>query len=132
MLRRMIEWGNPLRAATKELHLAIITNNLLKALSQHATQSGMNDEAWSSQEWKAGRSMDDRTGQPVVTSWGKTHESQLSICHEKTQHDGTAKSIVNEAIPRDRPGQPVVDPQRGARPPKFIIGNDETELELSV
>ena len=27
------------------------------------------DKAWSSQEWKADRSMDDRTGQPVVTSW---------------------------------------------------------------
>ena len=32
----------------------------------------------------------------------------------------------------DRPGQPVVIPQRGARPQQFIIGNDETELELSV
>ena len=39
---------------------------------------------------------------------------------------------MNEAIPRDRPGQPVVIPQRGARPQQFIIGNDETELELSV
>ena len=29
-------------------------------------------------------------------------------------------------------GQPVVNPQRGARPQQFIIGNDETELELSV
>ena len=39
---------------------------------------------------------------------------------------------MNEVIPRDRPGQPVVNPQRGARPQQFIIGNDETELELSV
>ena len=77
--------------------------------------------------------MCDRTGQPVVISWGKTRESQSSFFHEKTQHDGTAQSIVNEVIiPRDRTGQPVVIPQRGARPQQFIIGNDETELELSV
>ena len=76
--------------------------------------------------------MCDRSEQPVVTSWGKTRESQPSFFHEKTQHDGTAQSIVNEVIPRDRSGQPVVIPQRGARPQQFIIGNDETELELSV
>ena len=76
--------------------------------------------------------MGDRTGQPVVTSWEKAHESQSSFFHEKTQHDGTAQSIVNEAIPRDQTGQPVVILQRGAGPQQFIIGNDETELELSV
>ena len=32
----------------------------------------------------------------------------------------------------DRSGQPVVIPQKGARPQQFIIGNDETELKLSV
>ena len=40
-LRKRIERCNPLWAATQEPHLAIITNNLLKALSEHATQSGM-------------------------------------------------------------------------------------------
>ena len=76
--------------------------------------------------------MGDRTGQPDVTSCGKAHESQSSFFHEKTQHDGTAQSIVNEAKPRDGTGQPVVIPQRGARPQQFIIGNDESESELSV
>ena len=33
--------GNPLTAATKRPHLTITMNNLLKVLSQHATQSGM-------------------------------------------------------------------------------------------
>ena len=32
----------------------------------------------------------------------------------------------------ERSGQPVVIPQRGARPQQFIIGNNETELELTV
>ena len=90
------------------------------------------NKAWSSQEWKADPPMGDRTRQPVVTSWGKAHESQSSFFHEKTQHDGTAQSIVNEATPRDRTETPVVCPQRGARPQPFIIGNDETESELSV
>ena len=89
-------------------------------------------KAWSSQEWKSDTSMCDRTGQPVVTFWGKTHESQSSFFHEKTQHDGTSQSVVNEVEPRGRTEQPVAIPQRGARPQQFIIGNDETESELSV
>ena len=72
--------------------------------------------------------MDDGTGQPVVTSWGKTHESQSSFIHEKTQHDGTAQSVVNEEKPHDRTGQPVGITQREIGPQQFIIGNDETEL----
>ena len=32
----------------------------------------------------------------------------------------------------DRKGTPVVCPQRGARPQQFIIGDDETELDLSL
>ena len=107
-------------------------NNLLKALSQHDTQSRMITKLGLLKSGTADTSMCERSGQPVVTSWGKAHESQSSFFHEKTQHDGTAQSIVNEATPRDRPGQPVVIPQRGARPQQFIIGNDETESELSV
>ena len=83
------------------------------------------DKAWSSQEWKTDTSMCGRSWQPVVNSWGKTRESQPSFFHEKTQHDGTAQSIVNEVILRDRPGQPVVNPQRGARPQQLINGNEK-------
>ena len=90
-------------------------------------RSDGNQSPWSSKAEK-----DDGTEQPVVTSWGTTRESQWSFFHEKTQHDGTALSVVNEAKPRDRTGQPVVIPQRGAMPQQFIIGNDETELELSL
>ena len=61
-----------------------------------------------------------------------THESQSSFFHEKTEQDGTGQSTVNEVVPRDQTGQPVVIPQTGARPQQFIIGNDETESELSV
>ena len=34
--------------------------------------------------------------------------------------------------PHDRTGQPVVIPQREMRPQQFIMGDDETESELSV
>ena len=90
------------------------------------------NQAWSSQEWKTDTSMCARSGQPVVTSWRKTHESKSSFFHEKTQHDGTAQFVVNEAKSRDRTEQPVVIPQREIRPQRFIIGNAETESELSV
>ena len=39
---------------------------------------------------------------------------------------------MNAEKPHDRTVQPVVIPLRGTRPQQFIIGNDETELELSV
>ena len=39
--RESVERRNPLWAATQEPRLVITTNNLLKALSQHATRSGM-------------------------------------------------------------------------------------------
>ena len=85
------------------------------------------DKAWSFQEWKADKSIDDRTGQLVVTSWGETHESQSSFFHEKTQ-----RVIVDEEGPHDRTVQPVVHSQGETMLQQFIIGNDETESELSV
>ena len=70
--------------------------------------------------------MDDRTGTPVVASWARTHEFQSSFSHEKTKH-----VILEEEETHDRTETPVVCPQRGARPQQFIIGDDETELDLS-
>ena len=56
------------------------------------------------------------------TSWGASRESQPGFSHEENHHDGTAQSIVNEVIPSDRTGQPVVIPQREAWPQQFVIG----------
>ena len=77
-----------------------------------------NNQAWSD------TAMCERSGRPVVTSWRKTRESQTSFFHEKTQHDGTAQSVVSEVISCERSGRPDVDPQREARPHQFIIGNE--------
>ena len=96
----------------KKPRLTIIMNNLLKALSQHATQSGMITKPGLLKSGKLILRCTSDRGNPL------------------TQHDGTALSIVNEVILRDRTGQPVVIPQRGATPQQFIIGNDETELEI--
>ena len=126
-LRERIERGNPLWAATQKPRLTIIMKQSVESSFSARYSKWDDNQAWSSQEWKADPPMGDRTGQPVVTSWGKAHESQSSFFHEKTQHDGTAQSIVNEVIPRDRTGQPVVIPQRGARPQQFVIGNDEQD-----
>ena len=52
--------------------------------------------------------------------------------HEGILLDGTAQSVGNEETLRDRSERPDIDSQEEARPQQFAIGNDETELELSV
>ena len=51
---------------------------------------------------------------------------RLGFSHEEILLDGTAQSVMNEVIPRERLGRPDVDSQR------VVIVNDEAELELSV
>ena len=47
--------------------------------------------------------------------------------------DGTAQSVRNEEVLRDRSGRPDdINSQEVARPQNFVMGNDGTELELSV
>ena len=91
--------------------------------SYSARYSGWNDDkAWSSQEWKADKSMDDRTGQPVVASWARTHEFQSSFSHEKTKH-----VILEEEESHDRTGQPVVGGQSSS---SFVPSVIKTEFPL--
>ena len=52
--------------------------------------------------------------------------------HEEIRLDGTSQSVRNEETPRDRSGRLAIDSQEEARPHQFVIGNDETELEVSV
>ena len=74
------------------------------------------DHAWSSQDWKIDAEMYERSGRPDETSWRATREIRPGFSDEETLHDGTAKSVVNEVMSRDRRGRPDVDPQRGAWP----------------
>ena len=52
--------------------------------------------------------------------------------HEEILLDGTAQSVRNEETLRDRTGRPGINSQEEERPEQFVIGNDGTELELSV
>ena len=88
------------------------------------------DRAWSSQEWTTETTTYDRSGRLDKNSWRMVRKVQPG--HEEILHDGIAQSVVNEVMPRDRPGRPDIDSQEGAWPRQFVIGNDEAEFELSV
>ena len=52
---------------------------------------------------------------------------------QKVRPDGTAQSVSYGETLRDRSGRPDnINSQEVARPQSFIMGNEETELELSV
>ena len=76
--------------------------------------------------------MYERSERPDETSWRATREIRPGFSHEETLHDGTAQSVVNEVMPRDRPGRPDIDSQEEAWPQQLVSGIDEAELELSV
>ena len=84
------------------------------------------DKAWSSPEWKADELMDDRTVKPVVCRQRGAHafHSRFSREHKHV--------ILEEEENHDRTEKPVVCPRRGARGQQFVIGDDETELDLSL
>ena len=65
-------------------------------------------------------------GTPVVCSRARTHEFQQRFSREHKH------VIIEEEEKHDRTGKPVGCFQRGARPQQFIIGDDETELNLSL
>ena len=89
------------------------------------------DRAWSSQEWKAEATTYDRSGRPDKTSWRMVRTVRPD--HEEILLDGTAQSVRYGETLRDRSGQPGnINSQEVATSQNFIMGNDETELELSV
>ena len=89
------------------------------------------DRAWSSQEWKTETTTYDRSGRPGKTSWRKVRKVRPD--HEEILLDGTAQSVRYGETLRDRSGRPDnIISQEVARPQNFVIGNDETELGLSV
>ena len=88
------------------------------------------DRVWSSQEWKAEATTYDRSG-PDQTSWRMVRKVRPD--HEEILLGGTAQSVRYGETLRDRSGRPDnINSQDVARPQIFIMGNEETELELSV
>ena len=89
------------------------------------------DRVWSSQEWKTETTTYDRSGRLDKTSWRVVRKVRPD--HEEILLDGTAQSVRNGETLRDRLGRPDnIISQEVARPQIFIMGNEETELELSV
>ena len=89
------------------------------------------DRAWSSQEWKTETTTYDRSGRPDKTSWRMVRKVRPD--HEEILLDGTAQSVKNGKTLRDRSGRPDnISSQEVTNSQNIIMGNDETELELSV
>ena len=89
------------------------------------------DCAWSSQEWKTEATTYDRSGRPDKTSWRMVRKVRPD--HEETLLVGTAQSVRYGETLRGRSGRlDNINSQEVARPQNFVMGNDETELELSV
>ena len=124
--------GRPVVGSDRKTAPDYYHEQFIKSSSSASYSKWDDNHAWSSREWKTDTEMCEQSRRPDVTSWRTTRESQPGFSHEETQHDGTAQSVVNEVIPSERSGRPDVDPQREARPQPFFIGNDQTELELSV
>ena len=68
----------------------------------------------------------DGSGLPDETSWRMVRKVRFG--HEEILLDGTAQSAKNEETLRDRSGRP----DNISFQEEFVIGNDVTELELSV
>ena len=93
----------------------LLSWTLFESFSSASYSKWDDNHAWSSQEWKTDTEMCERSGRPDVTSWRATRESQPGFSHKETQHDGTAQSVVNEVIPRERSARLDVDPLREER-----------------
>ena len=105
-------------------------DQFMESFSSASYSKWDDDRAWSSQEWKNEIKTDERSGRPVKTSWRMVRK--VRPCHEEILLDGTAQSVRNEETLRDRSGRPDdINSQEEARPQQFVVGNDETELELS-
>ena len=103
----------------------------LESFSSASRSKWDDDRAWSS-EWKTIFETYERSGRLDKISCKMIRKVRPGVSREETLHDGTAQSVMNEVMRRDRPGRPDIDSQDGAWPQQFVIGNDETELELSV
>ena len=79
------------------------------------------DRTWYSEEWKTDTEVYERSRRPGETSWRATRETQPGFFHEETHHGGIAQSVVNEVIPRERPGRPDVDSQGATWPQQFVM-----------
>ena len=111
-------------------------------MSSSTSESPGKRSCGSKNPWSAKAEREDRPGQPVVGSDPKTAshcyhgqptKSSFSALYSKWDENQawSSQKWKTDTLMCNRSGQPVVIPQRGARPQQFVIGNDDAELELS-
>ena len=112
-------------------------------LSSSASESPGKRSYESQSPWSAKAEKNDRTETPVVgrdaSDESVHHHKQFVGSSYSARYSGwdddkawSSQEWKADELMDDRTGQPVVCPQRGARPQQFIIGDDEAELELSL
>ena len=129
---RKVDRGDPIKA---QIYLKPPINSAMsnswKASLQQVIQNWATTVFGLLQEWKTETTTYDRSGRPDKTSWRMVRKIRPD--HEEILLDGIAQSVRNGETLRDRSGRPDnMNSQEVARPQNFIMGNDETELELSV
>ena len=83
MAKRVQQDSGEERVTAKSRPMMSLIARAPSTLSSSASKSPGKKSFESQSTWSAKAEKDDRTGQPVVASWARTHESQSSFSHEK-------------------------------------------------
>ena len=131
LLRKKKDRGDLIKAQIYSKPPIIITMiNSWKAFLQQVVQSVMTSVLGLLKSGKLKLRRTNHRGDLIKTSWKMIRKVRPG--HEEILLYGTAQSVRNEETLRDRSGRPEINSQEEARPQQFVVGNDETELELSV
>ena len=132
-LKEKIDQGDLIKTqiSLKPLIITSMSNSWRASLSSTSYSKLDDDRAGSSQERKTETATYDRSGRLDETSWRMVRKVRLD--HEEILLDGTAQCVRHGETLRDRSGRPDnINSQEVANSQNFNMGNDETELELSV
>ena len=143
MAKRLQQDSGEVRVTAKSRLVMSLIARTSSKVSSSTSESAGKRSCGNQNPWSARTEREERSWQPVVDSDQKiasdyyheqSIESSLSTRYSKWDdyQAWTSQEWKTDTSMCERSGQPVVIPQRGARPQQFIIGNDQTELELSV
>ena len=144
MAKRLQQDSGEERVAAKSRPMMSLIARVPSHVSSWTSVSPGKRSCGNQNPWSANAEKEERPGRPDIGIDRKTAfdydyheqfmESFSSASYSKWDDDRawSSQEWKTDTSMCDRSGQPVVIPQRGARPQQFIIGNEETELELSV
>ena len=134
LLRQRSDQGDFHITETDWKLLIVVTMNkqFMSSFSSASYSKKDDDRAWSSQEWKTDFNTFERLVRPNETSCGMIRKIRLGFSHEETLHDGTAQSVENAGNTSWQIVATWCWSSTRSKAQQFIIGNDETELGLSV